>query len=425
MLSDDAMTRWWLLVALGLASCGPSNLSQTALKGELSELRRAIDAAKAKGELSDEARELAHAVARRELMASTGDAAVARVRELRTCVGALRSDLEERAEQTDAGAAAAALALLEAGFGDGDEWLEVYSESSDPNFRAVAARSAVGSDAGDFRRASFVHGDLRVRRAALRAALEQPQPADRREALEAARLDPDPLVRSFAVRLLGEIGGEESVRALRDVWERAETETRQVIVEAWASAPSRSHGGEAQLLWAMETQKGLPAIVAAARLASSDNPHREPAIAVLRRAIEHGPVDEQRLAVLLAPKNPALEPAIAGLAASEDAHAAVLAAAAQGRHPATADRARQRLRELANHEQARIARQARAALVVMGEQSIAPLLKREMQSKASERRRQAALDLLRLGMLSEAAVALGDPVASVRTQTACAILSSR
>lgn len=419
------MTRWWLLVALGLTSCGPSTLSQTALKGDLDDLRRAIDEARTQGELSDEAPELAHAVARRELMSSRGDAAVARVRELRTCARALRSELKERAEGSDAGAAAAALALLEVGLGEADDWYDTYRESPEPDFRAVAARAAVGSERGGYRRQSFVHGDLRVRRAALHAALAQPRAEDRDEALQAARLDPDPLVRSLAVRLIGDIGGEDSVSALRDLWARAETETRQVIVDAWASPPSRSNGGEELLVWAMETGKGLPAIVAAARLAGGDDPRRAAAVGTLRRAIQHGPVDEQRLAILLAPRTTELESAIVEVSGSEDAHAAVLAAAALGRHASTADKAKERLRELAKHQSPLIARQARAALVVMGDHSIAPLLKQELKSSASERRRQAALDLLRLGLLSEAAVVLADPVASVRTQVACAIIAAR
>src|SRR5690606_12438297 len=142
VLSEHGMTRWWLLVALGLTSCGPSTLSQTALKGDLDDLRRAIDEAGTKGELADEAPELARAVARRELMSSRGDAAVARVRELRTCARALRSDLKERTEGSDAGAAAAALALLEVGLGEADDWYDTYRESPEPDFRAVAARAA-------------------------------------------------------------------------------------------------------------------------------------------------------------------------------------------------------------------------------------------------------------------------------------------
>ncbi len=290
----------------------------------------------------------------------------------------------------------------------------------------MAARAAVGLELGEYRRAAFLDGDLRVRRAALHAALQQPADVDLAPALEAARLDPDPLVRSLGVRLVGSIGGASAVKGLRDIWQRAEPETRQGIIDAWALPSSYTRGGQEQILWAMETQKGLPAVVAAARLAESDGTHRAAALAVLARVIEHGPVDEQRLAILLAPRQAQeLVAPMKAVAQSEDAHAAVLAAAGLGRMTAERPFALQRLRELAKHERVLISRQARAALVVMGDEQMAPLLEKELSSKSYERRRQAALDLLRLGRHASAASALGDDVASVRTQTACAILTAR
>src|SRR5690606_37197966 len=133
---------------------------------------------------------------------------------------------------------------------------------------------AVGKERNEERRRAFLDGDLRVRRAALHAALEEPVDTDLQPALEAARLDPDPLVRSLGVRLVGSIGGRPAVRALRDLWARAEDETRQAIVDAWAAPRSVTRGGQEQLLWAMESKKGLPSIVAAVRLSSKNGPHR-------------------------------------------------------------------------------------------------------------------------------------------------------
>lgn len=414
----------WLLCAVVLSGCGPSSLGRTALQEDLPTLRGAIEQAQKKNELDRErVRELAHSVATREITSSTGDAAVARIRELRACVPQLVSELRDRAEADDAGAAAATLALLDAGRGDAEDLFDAHESATDPDWRAVAARAAIGEKRGAYRRAAFLHGDLRVRRAALHAALAMPDERDLDGALEAARLDPDPLVRSLGVRLAGAIGTRRAVAALRDSWPRADVETRQVVVDAWDTPASRANGGSDQILWVMETQGDLPAIVAAVRLSSAQSAHRAAALASLKRAIDHGAVDEQRLAVLLAPADPDLEASIAKLSQSEDAQAAVLAAAALARVPALREQATKRLGELARHAQVRVARQARAALVVLGEQSIVPDLRRELESSSPERRTQAATDLLRLGRHSDVAPVLADPAASVRTRLACAVLS--
>ncbi len=418
-------SKWWVwLATAGAVACGPSGLAKTALEGDLEKLSSEIAAARKSKELPEtEVRDLAHAVATRELLSSRGDAGVARVRELRPCINRLVAEFEERSEGKDAGAAAAQLALLEAGRADADDLMDSYASATEPDWRAVAARAAIGPQHGDYRRKAFLDGDLRVRRAALHAALAQPVSADLEAAFEAARLDPDPLVRSLAVRLMGAIGGRTAVGLLRDVWGRAEPETRQAIVDAWANSSSYDVGGSEQLLWAMETQKGLPAIVAAARLAASSSPQRSAAVSVLVRAMDQGPVDEQRLAILLAPTAPELLPTIQKLSQSEDLQAAVMASAALGRHASEREVARKRLQKLAHQRQVRISRQARAALVTLGDQSIAGDLTKELESEGWERRRQAAVDLLRLGEYQKMVSVLADPVASVRTRVACEILT--
>jgi HEAT repeat protein len=338
-------------------------------------------------------------------------------------VGELVSEFEERAEGNDAGAAAAQLALLEAGRADAEDLLETHRAAVEPDWRAVAARAAIGTEHGEFRRQALLDGDLRVRRAAMHAALAGPVSGDLEAAFEAARLDPDPLVRSLAVRVLGAIGGRNAVSALRDVWGRAEPATRQAIVDAWAHPSSFAVGGGDQMLWVMETQDGLPAIVAAARLATASPEQRGAALGVLRRAMDQGPVDEQRLAILLAPSDKDLLPTIKKLSVSSDLQAAVMASAAWGRYPAERANAQKRLLELARQPIVSVSRQARAALVSLGDQSIVTALAKELQSDGWERRRQAAVDLLRLGATEKMVGVLADPVASVRTRVACEILT--
>jgi HEAT repeat protein len=409
------------------AACGGSQLSNTALGGDLPELKKQISDASRAGTLDEtETRKLALAVARRELLSSKGDEGVERVRELRPCLFDLVGDFEERASGEDSVAAAANLALLEAGQADDEELFEDYAAASDPMWRSVGIRAAVGPQRAKARSRAFLDGDLRVRRSALHAALAQPNEQELTALLEVARLDPDALTRSVAIRALGALGTQRAVVALRDLWASADDEARQAIVDAWSSQVSASKGGREQVLWVMETQKGLPRVVAAARLARAAGSGLElQAIAVLERTLQSGAVDEQRLAALIAPSHPELLRALEKVAAGSDEDAAVLAAAALARSPAHRAKAREQLLKLSKHQRLWVARQARAALVVMGEQSLAAALTRELTSKRSEQRRQAAIDLLRLGRYSAAATALADDVATVRTQVACQLLASR
>jgi HEAT repeat protein len=391
----------------------------------LPRLQREIRDAHAEGRLDDEAQDLALAVARRELRSADGDAAVERVRELRSCVGPLEDDFEARAEDDDDAAAAALLALLETGRAEAPELFERYSKASAPMWRSVGARAALSSEQFATRRAYFLDGDLRVRRAALHAAVAKPSPADVPSLLEAARLDPDPLARSVAVRALGEVGNADVVSGLHDLWQTADAETRQAIVDAWATPPSSRNGGLQRLLWVMETEPGLPRVVAASRLLRSSE-HASQAAATLERSLLHGPVEEQRLAVLLTPTgHDSLLEALVRVSRSTDLQAAVLAAAALLREPKSLPDARLRLLELSRSGQLRVASQAKAALSVTGEQSIAPGLLKELKSPSREVRRQAAFNLLALGRPADAALALGDESASVRTQVACAFLRVR
>ncbi|HEX2733571.1 MAG TPA: HEAT repeat domain-containing protein [Polyangiaceae bacterium] len=407
-----------------LSACGPSELNRTALQGDLPTLQHELQQARTAGKLGEsETRSLALAVARRELMSSKGDEGVERVRELRPCLNALASDFDERASRGDAVAAAATLALLEAGRADRDALFDQYASSADPMWRAVAARAAVGAERKEQRTRYYLDGDLRVRRSAFYAALEAPDETELAALLEAGRLDPDPLVRSVAIRALGAIGSVRAVTSLRDLWATADDASRQGIVDAWATTPALEHGGRAELGWVLDTQQGMPRVIAAARLVALAGPEKTQALGVLERTLQAGPSDEQRLALLIAPKDARLSALVEGLAQANDEDVAVLAAAALARDPAKRSQARQSLLGFAQSKRLWVARQARAALVVLGEQSLAAALKTELSSTRPEQRRQAAIDLLRLGRYADAATALADSAAAVRTQIACELLT--
>lgn len=427
-------TIWPIALSVSLAACASSGATSAALRGDLATLNKEIAAARAAGEMDKAAAiELAEAVATRELVSAQDDLAVDRVRALRPCIAQLKGELEEVASGTGAGAAAATLALLEAGYADPEDLLEAHLVSTDPNWRAVAARAALGHSNLRVRAKFMTDGDLRVRRAALHAAQSSPEPSELPHLLEAARLDPDPLVRSLAVQVIGKLGGTAAVLGLKELWQRADDATRQGIISAWGTGASRSSGGATQLQWALDHAAGLPAIVAAAQLSASPQ-----AVALLERAIKEGPVDEQRLAIRLASENnAALMTAISEQLKPEsgaDAQTRVMAAArlvrplAANSTQSTIDarkHALELLQKMAQDDGETVAHQARAALIAAGETSVIPTLKKNLSSATPAVREQAGSGLFRLGQHSASVTALGDQRGSVRTNVACAILSQR
>src|SRR5690606_27066992 len=146
----------------------------------------------------------------------------------------------------------------------------------------------------------FVDGDRRVRLAAFEAALAAPDPGDLEAALEAARLDPDPVIQSLAARLAGKIGGESAVLGLRDRYAAMDTPGRLAIIEAWSQPAAFRTGGERELVSVAEGGAGLLSVAAVDALARRGRV-TEAHIGVLSRSIAHGTRGERRLAIAVAP----------------------------------------------------------------------------------------------------------------------------
>ena len=170
-----------------------------ALYGDLPALRREIARAERAGELDrGSVTRLANAVARRELAAAKGESGARRVRQLRACTVALSDALGERAQASDEVAAEAVLALLAQRRLESESLVATHQDATDGAWRTVAARAATSGKDVDRRRRWFLDPDQRVRRAAFEAAFERPDAGDLPQALEAVRLDPDPLVQSLS-----------------------------------------------------------------------------------------------------------------------------------------------------------------------------------------------------------------------------------
>jgi hypothetical protein len=419
------------LLLLFCFACGPKPPVRTALEGDLAALRHDIAQAQAEHSLSDaRVADLAQAVATREIWSTEGALGAARVRSLRGCQGALTGILEKRAKGDDDVAAEATVALLELHRVNAETMIERYSNTTQPSFRALAARAATRPGDSALRLRFYADADQRVRRGALVSAVAARQPSELAALLEAGRLDPEPVNCSLAVRAAGAIGGEQAVLGLKDLWARADATLRLAIVDAWAEPASLRAGGARELAVAADQNASLASISAAYELSRANGDEAASGVARLVRALGPGVADERRLALALVPLNDESLPAIRKLTSDADL---ALAVAAYGRLLAVPSEHAQvldALRKIAGREshsatERRSIDDARSLLAAEGEQSLAASFVAELSAKAPESRHRAASALIQLARLSDAATALADADPDVRSSVACEILSKR
>lgn len=411
-----------LFLSLLLTACATTGAVESALHGDLGTLRTRLAEERKQGDL-DESRvsEIARAVAAREIHSGAGRAGARRIHSLRGCSGPLLGELDARADRLDEGGAEAALILYAAGRLRHAGLVEKYADADSAAWRAVAARAAITAEFFAQRRKYYVDADERVRRAALEAANDAPAALDFDALLEAARLDPDPMARSLAVRGVGRLGGERAARGLRDLWDRAEEDVRLSILGAFASKATFVAGGREALLSKAETARGVTAVAAAGELLRVDPGYRENAVALLVRAVAEGDADERRLAVMLVPLDHA--GAVDALKKTGEADPDVRVAALEKLTGVPAERARAiaELKKLAKGSSA--SEQANLALARAGDASVSAKFRGDLASKDELRREAAGRALLSLGDYANAATLLGDGSADVRVATACTILA--
>jgi hypothetical protein len=414
--------RGFVLLAALLTGCASQGAVRAALSSDLASLKRSIKDEQASGKLDrDRAREIAEAVASREIYSEGGRGAARRIRQLRACSQPLRSALEARAERHDEGGAEAALLLLATGARRAERYAGLYVDAESGAWRAVSARASTAPERFLQRRRYFTDPDERVRRAAFEAALEAPGKLDLEPLIEAARLDPDPYSRSLAVRGIGALGGARAVRALGDLWDRADEDVRLTIIEAWRRARTYRAGGQAALLRTAEARAGLTSVAAASALLS-DPTHRGLAVTLLAQAAAEGASDEQLLALATVPLEARVLPQLQKAAKDADATVRVAALSRLLELPASKARALEELRALAK-TRGDAAAAARDALAELGDRNVAPLLVKELTASDASSRHAAGRGLLALGSFDRAATLLGDGDASVRVAMACSILA--
>lgn len=413
-------------LTLLLAGCGTAQVVDTALHGDLASLKRDVQRSRESGRLDKSTVEdLAWAVAGRELRSASGSAAVERVRDVRSCARPLLRVLEARAEQADDAAAEATATLFELGQRDARDLVKRHRDASSGAWRAVGARAAVAKELGPLRRKLFADPDERVRRAALRAAMEARSSDDLDAALEAARLDPDAVSRGHATRTVGAIGGERAVLALRDHWARADEPTRITIIDAWGMPASYKAGGEHELTTIAENQHGTLAVTAASTLVRAQGRYAGSGLAALIRAIGQGTEGERRLAIQLAPlSDKDVVAAIEKAGKDSDKEVQVMALARLASDGAHKAKSLEGLRALAKKDD-ELGLQARAALAEAGDPGVKKQLTDLLGAPKAHTRTVAARGLLSLGDYPNAATALADDNPGVRTAVACAVLAAQ
>jgi len=432
--------------SLFAAACVPAGLRPAALRaaesGDLTMLRAEIAEGERDARLSlHETAELARAVASREVLVASQGTALDRVRELRACAPEVEGALVARMKKPDAVGAEAALALLDAGrLGEWD--VRSFVASPDADWRAVGVRSLTRDEDREARRKAMLDPSPKVRRAAMHAAAVSRDPNDLAAAIEAARLDPDPMVRTDAARLMGQLArsGADIANRLRDLYPTADDPLREDIGAAWASPAVFPGGGREALVVLLASDLGPGALSAAGAVLREPEIHDAPvqaaARAALTRAIASGSRRNRLHALAIAPLVPKPgEPAsvvasmIAAVETASQDEDPDVRVSALGRLAGDlsngADRADavKRLETLARPTgDEPLASEARLALARAGDARVQAWIEEDLASKDARTRLAATSALVALGRGSRGAPVLADPDVSVRTRGACALL---
>ena len=433
------MIRLTLLLAIGvLGGCASqSPLVAGAVRGDHAALRTQLPPRLAAGTLGrKEARALALATLEYELTRAHGEEGVRRVLEAEACVHDAASALRMLSHGRDAAAAEALVVLYEAGeISRGTA--RSHADDADSRFRRVAVRALERPGDHDERRAYFASSDGALRAMALRAAMIDGDPRDVPALRERARIDPEPDVRSNAIRALALLEDPPADQAsfFVELAATADPAARGDIAVAWALSPTFEHGGREAILRVLADEK-TPAderVVTAlllSRTHRSDAALRGLVDALLLRVLHDGPMPVRLLVVRsAASQSDALLGAVGDLAKNEGATELGIAASEallglKGRVPEQDRRAAQaRLYALAKNDGG-LGTRARVALAGAGDRRVQAWLEHDLGAPDPARKLLAARGLVALDVAGRAALLLSEPEPSLRTRAACILLGA-
>jgi hypothetical protein len=417
------------VAALLIAGCGASGGVRAARSGDRTAVAAYVAPLHHKGRLTgDEAARLARATLEHELSDAKGDEAAERITDARPCAYELSGALAARMKVHDDAGAAAAMALYEAGSLSGAAARESAADAL-AAWRSVGARALVRSGDGDLRRTLLTDGSPIVRRAAMRASGDAGDARDIPALLSAARLDPELVARSAAVRAIARIGAADDslANALRDLWVTSDEALREDLASAYASPSIERRGGAEALRVLVASGHGPGDLTAAAALlrrgAAGDA--RSLAIGLLSRTIDAASRRHRSLAIAVAPLDVAdlFEAVLRASKQESDTDVRISALARLLEVPASRAAAIRELEALAQPGDAiAFARRARAALAGAGQLSVQAWLEADLGSDDASVRLGAADSLAALGRAERAARLLSDADVRVRSRAACTML---
>ena len=411
---------------MAAAACEKSPAMRAAESGDRVALKSAVDQRERSATLSNEdAASLARTVADRELRSATGTDAVARVHDAWPCAHELDDALEARMKTHDEAGAEAAMARID-GRGLSLDDARAYLVDPDARWRSVGIRGLVRQEDRPARLQALRDADPHVRRAAARAAREAADPNDLDSLAEAARVDPELIVRTESVRAIAALTplhGDEAANVLRDLWNVGDDGLREDIALAWAGPSIWDAGGAGALRVVVASDHGPGAVEAAAAVLRHKGVEGELAVAALAqlvRSIEQGSRATRLQAIAQSPLDRAeIRSAVEKVADAEDPALRVgaLARLAQAKSPGTVEK----LEALAQPGSP-VATQARFALASVGDRRVQAWIEQELSSEIPFKRLSAATALAELGAPARAAPLLADADPSVRVRAACTLL---
>lgn len=417
-----------LLVLLATACGGQNGAMQAARQSDTKTLRNELLGARAQGRLNRSlTQEIARAMLEGELERSHNLSGVAFVQSLSPCSRELSGALEDRSQRRDDVGGEALLLLVESG----REGKRARSHEGDeiPSYRAAFARSLTKPEDAERRSHLYADPDQRVRRAALDAALGSASSTELDALKETARVDPDPLCQSKALRLIGTIDDERSLSLLLERYTPAKERERLSVIEGLRQQAQASPVARDELFYIASSAEGIVRLTAAVFLLRSSIQPPLPAERqeVLTNFVSEfartGTLTEQILALgSLTPDTRETRQLLTAAATSpqKDLRVAALIALLEDEKERT--RAQRELLALAA-EPSTPGRAARDALARRGDTRVLPFALRDTKDPDPRVRVQAADALLALTRWDHAGTLLADPDHGTRLELACTMLA--
>lgn len=430
--------RWFactVLAVVAMTACAASPALRAAKDGDYRALRQRLDERQRAGDMAlGEAAAIAEAVAAHEIRTASPAEAIDRVHDAAACARELDAPLEDRMRVHDAAGAEAALARIE-GQGLAPGAARAFARDGDTSWRAVGTRGLVRPEDDAARIRALVDPEPIVRRAAARASRDAAFAEDFGPLAESARRDPDPLVRTEAVRAIAALpplpapaAADTASNVLRDLWTAGDVGLREDIATGWSSPTLWTAGGRDALIDRVGSGKGLGAIEAAGAILRQHRDDAEAASlasAELARAMASGSARTRLAAIAETPVGrPELLAALRDASADENQ---VIRVAGLARLALTGDVPSKGALEIIaapGGPSPRIASQARFALAAAGDRRVQTWIEQDLSSSSPDDREGAAAALAMLGVASRAAPLLADADARVRVRAACTILAA-